>query len=227
MMLPRGAAEQRGVHHGRHAREHAEVVRHAGEHFIDVRDVAARVLEADDVVVPREAGHGGGREVRAEHRRLVVEQHRNRTRVGHPLVVGHQHVLRHETRVRRGRAHEHVCGPVVGGPLAGIDRRARRIAARACEQQPSCGHRIACDADDSIRLGRFDKERLAVGAEHQQAAEAGLHERRDRVAQDALVERILGERRGQGREDTAEHGGIVCNAERRTQNAPTSSRRAG
>ena len=66
--------------------------------------------------------------------------------------------------------------------------------------------------DDAIGLVGFDEERLAVGAEHQQAAEPRLHQRGHRVAKDALVERILGEGRGQGWKDAAEHGSLSYTA---------------
>ena len=99
------------------ARHHREVVRAQGDHVGDLIEVAAGLLDADDVGVLGEARDGLGRDVGRRAARDVVEHQGEARRLGDGLVVGDDPLLGGLVVV--GREQERA----VGAGLPGVARQ--------------------------------------------------------------------------------------------------------
>ena len=98
------------------------------------RDVAAAVLDADDVGVMRQLGGRLGQQVHAGERGDVVEDHRRRRGVGHGGVVLQQRLGRDARLEERRRAHHHGVGAQRRRARAGAHRHPHRLAPGAGDQ---------------------------------------------------------------------------------------------
>ena len=138
------------------------------------RDVAARVLDADDVRMRRQRRRRVGRQVDAGEDGDVVEDDRHRRRVGHARVE-------RDDRVGCSSA------PLKNDGVRTITASAPRAAARAvaaivaavtrvrCRRSATCpsGHPTARRLDQRVRFIVVQQRRLAVAAEHDDAGQRG------------------------------------------------------
>ena len=118
------------------AAEHGEARRGACAMYLPEQlEVGPGLLDADDVRVRRQPRERVDRQGHAGEDRHVVQQHRHRGRVRHRLVVPHEVIGRHLRAEERRRPHDHGIGAGGGGPPRGGDGAARRLAARARDEQ--------------------------------------------------------------------------------------------
>jgi len=114
-------------------------------------------------------------------------------------------------------------GAVVGSPLRGGDGGGGRFPSRAGEAQPVARHRVACGRDGRVRLRLVDQRRLAVRAEHHDAADAGRHPALDVGGHRRNIDLAIPERGGNGRKHTIDmHGWFVAASPHRVKGRPSS-----
>ena len=205
-----GAHQQAGVEDRRRPRHDREIVGRAVDQRGQEPQLAARLLQADDVRMfgqPRDGVHA---QRHAGERRVVVEHHRHGRRVGDRRVVGDERIGGQQ-RLEVGRGpDQHRVGAQVGRALRRADGRGGRFTSRAGETEPVAGHGIACGRNGRVRLRLVDQRRLAVGAEHHDTADAGRHPALDVRRHRRHVDLPVPEGSGNGREHAIDMHGWCC-----------------
>ena len=199
-----GAHAEAGVERRGRSDQHAEPRRAQGDQVRDLREVAARVLDARDVGMERELRDRLGRHVHAGEDRHVVRQHRDRRRVGDTDEVADEQVRRHLALEVAGRAHQDDVRAGRGRALHGGDGRARRFLAGPDDHRLARGHRLAGGGRHAERLVGVEHRRLAVRAEDEQAGQAGLHPLRDVGPHRVEIDLVVFEGSGNRGEDSAQ-----------------------
>ena len=175
----------------RRSGEDTETRRRTFHELADLRDIAARLLDADDVRMRGQPADRLGKQVHAGDGREVVQQHGDRRCVGNRRVVTHERVRVHLRFVEPGRAHEHTVGAERRGPAHGLNRRLRRFASGAHDKGRGCGPRFASDGDGAIRFVLVEQHGFARRSEHDDAVERARGPARACRSQPRLVELIV------------------------------------
>src|SRR6185437_6657359 len=164
------------------------------------RQVAGRVLDADDVFEPVKPLHRLDRHVDDAAAGDVVDEDRNADGVVDGLEMLIEALLRRLVVV--GRHHQHRVGAGLLGVAGEFDGLHRVVGARAGDDRHAPARLIDADVDDVAVLGVAQRRALAGGAGRHQAMRAGADLPIDQGAKGRLVEFPVLEWRHQGRHRT-------------------------
>ena len=185
------------------ARPHQEALGRAAQDRLDLVEVAARLLDADDVRYLGQAERGLGRHVERGARRHVVEDAWQRGRLGQRREVTDQALLRRLVVVRHRQHHR-----VHAGVDAGSHQRQRLVRCvrrRAAHQRHVGADGLAHGAPDRNLLLVGERGRLTRGAGDDEAVVAGGDERTGQLADGRIVDgAVVVEGRDHGCEHAAD-----------------------
>ena len=163
---------ERGEEEGGRARDDLEVLLLGEVHQArQLRDVAARVLDPEDVGVAGEPHRAGQGQLQRGVGGHAVQHHRHRARVRHGRVVSLQRRRRHAALVVARRHHHGRVAPGLRHGLGHLDGLQRGLAARAGQQQLVRAAELPHGAHHVELLLPVQVAELAVAAVHEVAGQ--------------------------------------------------------